>query len=292
MLPHRPSWLTAICYTQKGKDWRITLAKSFAILLLAMPVCLRAQDQEDLDAHTLRFDGFWFYSKPTGSLHGTGSQGLVDVQRDLHFNSYSTGSGRVEWKFTRKNHLYFAVLPLDQSKKVVLGRNILFHGQTFQAGLVATGRLQLDSFVVGYQYDIFRRKQWHLGFATQLDLFYIRGSLQAAAQTLNGTRHSFEASSDTLRAPLPVLGPEFRAYLIPNSNRLFVGGNLLGMYFFGYGNFISSYGTLGLSLNKHLNLQGGYQLGSRFDIKSDLRSGRIGVNLSQKGAVAGLEVSF
>jgi hypothetical protein len=123
-------------------------------------------------------------------------------------------------------------------------------------------------------------------------LFYIRGSLQAAAQTLNGTRHSFEASSDTLRAPLPVLGPEFRAYLIPNSNRLFVGGNLLGMYFFGYGNFISSYGTLGLSLNKHLNLQGGYQLGSRFDIKSDLKSSRIGVNLSQKGAVAGLEVSF
>jgi len=40
------------------------------------------------------------------------------------------------------------------------------------------------------------------------------------------------------------------------------------MYFFGYKSFISSYGTVGVSLNKHLNLQGGYQLSSRLNIKA------------------------
>jgi hypothetical protein len=61
-------------------------------------------------------------------------------------------------------------------------------------------------------------------------------------------------------------GPAFRYYVIPNSNRLFVAGNVLGMYFFGYGNFVSSYGTIGLSLNKYLNLQGGYQVSSHLNI--------------------------
>jgi len=62
------------------------------------------------------------------------------------------------------------------------------------------------------------------------------------------------------------------------------------MYFFGYGNFISSYGTVGVALNRHLNFQGGYQLASRLNINS--KGNRIGLNLSQSGAVAGLEVSF
>jgi hypothetical protein len=47
-----------------------------------------------------------------------------------------------------------------------------------------------------------------------------------------------------LRAPLPVVGPDVRFYLLPNSSRLFVTGNLLGMYFLGYGNFLSTIGTM------------------------------------------------
>src|SRR5215475_583979 len=68
---------------------------------------LRVQEDEDLDAHTIRLSGFWFYSQPFGSFHGTGSPGRVDFQADARFNSCSSGAGRIERKFTRKNHLYF-----------------------------------------------------------------------------------------------------------------------------------------------------------------------------------------
>jgi hypothetical protein len=156
--------------------------------------------------------------------------------------------------------------------------------------LTASARLESYFVAPSYQYDIIRRHRGHLGIAFQLDLFYIKGTLKAAAQVNNGVPQIAQASSSTLRAPLPVAGPDFRFYLLPGSNRLFVAGNVLGMYFFGYGNFISSIGTVGFALNKHLNVQGGYQLGSRFDIKNT--SDRIGLNLTQKGAVAGLEVSF
>lgn len=250
---------------------------------------LYAQEHEDLDAHTFRFDGFWFYSQPSGSFHGTGSQGLFDLQKDASFNSYHTGVVRLEWKFTRKNHLHLGFLPLNQSKQTVLTRTVVFQGQTFDAGLFAKAELDSYLFTPGYQYDIIRRKRGHLGVVAQLDLFYIKGSLKTAAQIANGAPHFAEASSATLRAPLPVAGPDFRYYLT-NSNRFFVAGNLLGMYFFGYGNFISSFGTLGVSLNKHLNFQGGYQLSSRLNIKS--KTDRIGLNLTQRGAIAGLEFSF
>src|SRR5262249_51671588 len=148
-----------------------------------------AAEGEDLDAHTVRFGGFWFYSQPTGSFHGTGSQGRLDLQRDLEFKSYNTGTLRAEWKFTRKNHLYLGLLPVRTSKQVVLTQTVVFQGQTFDVGLVAKGRLETYVLTPGYQYDIIRRKQGHLGIVAQLDLIYIRGSLSAAAQTVNGMPH-------------------------------------------------------------------------------------------------------
>lgn len=259
------------------------------LLLIISAISLRAQDREDLDAHTIRFDGFWAYSQPSGSFHGTGPQGLLNFQSDAHFNSYSTGVGRIDWKFTRKNHIYLGALPLTQSKQFVLSRTITFEGQTFNVGLVAQGKLQNYLFTPGYQYDIFRRRRWHLGIAAQLDLFYISGTLRTAAQIVDGAAHSAKYSSSVLRAPLPVAGPSGRLYLT-HSNRVFVDANLYGMYFFGYGDFISSLGTLGVSVNRHLNFQGGYQLSSRINIHA--RNDRIGLSLTQTGAVAGLEVSF
>ena len=284
--------MSVLCSLMTGKQGQYSVRNfvAFLILLVATVPCLAADDKEDLDAHTLRVDALWFYSQPTGSFHGTGSQGRFDVHRDANFNSYNTVNAKLEWKFTRKNHLYLGFLPVNQTKQFVLTRTIVFQGQTFQAGLAASARLETYIFTPGYQYDIIRRKRGHLGIAAQLDLCYVKGSLRAAAQTLNGVPHLAQASSSTLRAPLPVAGPDFRYYLTPNSSRLFVAGNLLGMYFFGYGNFISSYGTVGVSVNKHLNFQGGYQLASRFDIKS--KTDRIGLDLSQHGAVAGIEVSF
>ncbi|HEX7894838.1 MAG TPA: hypothetical protein VF447_11650 [Terriglobales bacterium] len=284
--------MTSVCYKEKKSKVRFFSVSTLILCIVALAAVPRvnAQETRDLDDYTVRFDGFWFYSQPRGSFHGTPQQGFIDFQKDVNFNSYNTGAFRAEWRFTRKNHIFFGAIPLNQTKDITVTRPITFQGQTYLTGLAATARLQTYIFTPGYQYDILRRRQGHLSIVAQLDLCYIRGSVRAAAQTVNGSFHTAEASSATLRAPLPVAGPEFRYYLIPNSRRLFVDGNVLGMYFFGYGNFISSYGTVGVAINKNINFQGGYQLGSRINIKSD--TNRIGLNLTQTGAIAGLEVSF
>lgn len=291
------TWVSIMLRILHRPRRRFDTARLFCALSL-LTICapgLQAQGNQDqgnqeLDAYTVRLTGLWVYSQPFGAFHGTGSQGRFDFQGDAEFNPYNSGAGRFEWKFTRKNHLFVGVLPLNQSRDVVLPRTLVFQGQTYEAGLAASVRLQNYFITPGYQYDIIRRRQGHLGIVAQLDLMYIKGSVNAAAQTLNGTLHAAQASSGTLRAPLPVFGPDFRYYLIPRSNRLFLAGNVLGMYFFGYGNFISSSGTIGVSLNKHLNLQGGYQLSSHLAVKST--SSRIGLDLTQRGVVAGVQVSF
>jgi hypothetical protein len=269
---------------------RARLAFSVALfaLVAAAPLAHAAdKDKEDWDAYKLRLDLLWFYSEPTGSFTSKGNTGSLDLQKDIGFNSYSTFYGQLDWKFTRKNHLYFIGTDFDQSKTVTLNRTVVFQGQTFAVGSTATGNLSALVLIPGYQYDFIRRKRWNLGVQVQLDIFDVSGSLSAAAQVNHGVPQSAVFSSGELRAPLPVAGPTIRIY---PAKRFFVTANALGMYFFGYGNFVSSQGTLGLKLTKNLAVRGGYQLGSRFNITT--KANRLGVSLTQKGPLAGLEISF
>ncbi len=72
--------------------------------------------------------------------------------------------------------------------------------------------------------------------------------------------------------------------------RVFIEVNLYGIHFFGYGNFVSSAGDLGFTLTKHITANAGYHLGTRLNVKG--ASDRIGLDLTQKAPVVGLEFSF
>src|SRR5215469_4655542 len=65
------------------------------------------------------------------------------------------------------------------------------------------------------------------------------------------------------------------------ARQFFVTTNILGMYFFGYGNFISSQATIGVKLTKHIAAHGGNQLGSRFNVNTKPK--QVGLSLNQKG---------
>lgn len=247
-------------------------------------------DHEDYDAYTIRFDAFWFYAHPTGNFMGANNSGTFSFNTDVNFQTYSTFAGRMDWKFTRKNHLYFETSLFDQTKTFTATRTIVFRGQTYVVGTSVSGNLTSDAYVPGYQYDIFRRKQWHLGFRLQSDLLNIKGSLKATAQVVNGVPHSVVFSSAKLLVPLPTGGLDTRVYLIPNSSRLFVTGSGTGVYFLGYGNYWNATGTVGLTITKHLSVRGGYQVGS--SLKINTKTDRSGVRLTQKGALAGIELSF
>jgi len=128
------------------------------------------------------------------------------------------------------------------------------------------GQLRSPLIAPGYQYDIIRRRRGHLGLSLQFDLFNSNALLFAAAQV--NTNNRVISAKKSLLAPIPVAGPQFRFYLT-NSPRLFLEGNVYGMYFFGYGNFVSTSDNIGVTVYKHLSLNAGYQLGSRLNVNVD-----------------------
>jgi hypothetical protein len=268
---------------------RRIFAGLFLLLLVGLPRPARAQAHEDFDKYKLRIYTLWFYSSPTGSFQGPTGEEPIDIQTDLGFNSHSTFNAKVDWKFTRKNHLYVTIAPNDMTRTTTLTRTIVFEGKTFTAQLVVHS--ELNTFVVapGYQYDIIRRKRGHLGIGVQMDLADTSARLHADAQIVGGEPQAEQTATGSLLAPIPVAGPQFRFYLT-NSPKVYVDGNVYGMYLFGYGNLVSTSDWLGIKLANHLSLDLGYQLGSRLVINNAVD--RPGFRLTQKGAIAGLDFSF
>jgi len=259
--------------------------------MVAVPT-LFAQNSEEFDSYKLRLEGFWVYSTPTGSFQGSSDVKAIDLTADLHFGSYSTFVGKVDWKFTHKNHLYVLAIPFDSNRQVVLDRTVVFNGKSFEAGLSVQANLRSPMYGLGYQYDLIRRRRGHIGVALQFNTFDSHASIKAAAQvTADGVHHASVYAADSLVAPIPVAGPQFRFYLT-NSPRVFVEGEVYGMYFFGYGNYLSSFGTLGITVTRRLSANAGYQLGSRLVVNNDNSSNRIGLSMTQKGPIVGLELSF
>jgi hypothetical protein len=204
-----------------------------------MVFAARASGQEEFDQYKIRFDAGWFYSNPSGTVRAQGDTVPVDLVRDLNFSSYSTFAGKVDWKFTHKNHFYVVVVPLWTSRTTTLSRDIVWAGNPIHVGAVVQSNLHAFEVAPGYQYDIIRRRRGHLGLAVQFDLFNTSAKIAAAAQTTSdGTHQAAVSASKSLLAPIPVAGPQFRLYLT-NSPRVFIEGNVYGMYLFGYGNFVS-----------------------------------------------------
>jgi len=272
---------------------RVTFRMVLLLVIVIVPK-LPAQSTEEFDYYHVKLGGFWVYSTPTGTIQGSATTdlGAVDLVKDLKFQTYSTFFGKLDWKFTHKNHIYVFGSQLTSSQETVLTRTITFDGKTFVAGLTVQSSLDSPAYGFGYQYDIIRRKRGHLGLGLQFNVFDTTASIKAAAQvTADGVHHAAVSASDSLVAPIPVAGPEFRFY-VTNSPRVFVDGQVYGMYFFGYGNYVSASGSLGFTIVKHLSAKAGYQLGSRLVVNRDTSTNRIGLNLTEKGPTVGVEFSF
>jgi hypothetical protein len=126
----------------------------------------------------------------------------------------------------------------------------------------------------------------HFGFEVLANLLNIKADLKATGTivTPDGTTTGSYSGSGSVFAPLPVIGFIGRRYL---TSRVYIDGAVNGMYFFGYGSFISAKGSLGVGIGKGWSVRGGYFLAGRTNIHGT--DSRIGVDLMQKGPILGIE---
>src|SRR6516164_6940746 len=76
----------------------------FVSLIAIAP--LYGQTDTDFDEYKVRITGFWFYSNPSGTIQDATTGNIINLHKDIAFSSYSTFSGKLDWKFTGKNHVY------------------------------------------------------------------------------------------------------------------------------------------------------------------------------------------
>jgi hypothetical protein len=264
------------------------MKRALGVLLLCLVTTRGAIGQdEDLDVYKWRVAALWWFSNPTGSFTGKHNSGTFDLHQDFGFGSYSTFSGSIDWRFKRKHHLLLGISPVVSSRSTTLQRSIEFQGVVYDVGTKTSAEIKSLGFAPGYQYDIIRRNRISVSFATQVNLLQTSADLSGTA-TVNGQSETRKASG-SLFAPLPTLGARVRWYPT-HSGRLAVDGSFQGMSFFGYGNFMSARGTGNIALSRVWRLNLGYQMGTRLRI--DTGTNEIGIRLTQKGPVAGVEASW
>jgi hypothetical protein len=247
-------------------------------------------DGDEVDRDKLHVRALWWFSKPSGFFKSSANEGgdSIDLQRDLGFGSYSTFSGNVDWRFARKHHLIFAASPVNSTRTTTLSRTIDFEGTTYQVGAQVSTQVHSFVFAPGYQWDFIRRKQGYLALSAGLNVLDTSAEITGTA-TVNG-QTGVRTAKGSVIAPIPVLGPRARWFPIPGSRRFDVDGGVQGMYLFGYGDFWSGRAMADIAFTRHWYFTAGYQLGTRLSVHGSTND--IGIRLTQKGPVAGVQASW
>lgn len=263
------------------RNFRTKILVALCLLLSAAPFA----HAQDLDYYKVRMSGVWWYPENSGTIYGSGDKGSFDLQKDFGFTYNSTFNYQLDFRFKRKQHLLFNASYLDNSATRAITRTITFEGKTFTVGTQTTADIKTLSVSPGYQYDFIRRDHGYLGLGAVFYLLDTKASLTGAVN-VNGQGVT-QTVSDSTFSPVPVIGPRARWYPLHYSNRLSLDGYIQGMYFFSYGDIWSARGAVNFGIFPHLNVTGGYFLGSALSVHGT--NDRIGLRLRQKGAIVGIE---
>jgi len=121
-----------------------------------------------------------------------------------------------------------------------------------------------------------------------MNLVHVNSSLNGIG-VVNGVTGTRKASGSVF-APLPNIGPIGRWYPMHDSDRIALDGYVQGMYFFGYGDFITARAAAVVKFHPHWSLLAGYEMGTNLSVHG--KTNNIGVRLTQKGPIAGIEASW
>ena len=153
--------------------------------------------------------GFWFPAAELSiSSQQFGIQGSsIDFTKDLGLTDRRFPELRLEVRGGRSK-LRLQYIPIKYEQTGTLPREIIFNGQRYRVGLPVTSSLDWKAYRAGYEYDFVRRDRGFAGFILELKYTDVSASLTSTAPLI--------AEAIQARAPIPAIGLNFRAYVVPN----------------------------------------------------------------------------
>jgi len=197
-------------------------------------------------------------------LNTTGQiqSGATPIDFELDFgvqNGRNTFSGKVVGKPARRHRINFETVPYRLSGTNVLNRDFQFEGRTYHIQDTLHSEAKLTHLYGGYQYDFVSNPQGHVGIQGGAAYMDAQASLRSEQAGISATASQ--------KLALPLVGGEFRAFVIPNSDILNVNGEVKGMSFGRYGRYFEVGAHVGLGF-RYLTFQAGYNY-TDIDLKDE-----------------------
>jgi len=222
------------------------------------------------------FTGAYWLLKANGTVRSGGAP--ADIKFDLGVRgNKSLILGKAVYRPARKHRILVEFIPYRLRAANVLGRGFAFAGTPFPSGDAIAFKLDVNYFFGGYQYDIVNRERGHIGLLAGLG--YFQGKARISSYETGAS------AKDSRSGPLPLIGMAFRGYL--TDNRLVnINGEVKGMSYGGYGEYLQGMVNLGIGIAKRVTLQIGYTA-----LHADLhdRPGLRGMELRFAGPMISVE---
>jgi hypothetical protein len=211
--------------------------------------------------------------KSSGGLEGT----LLDLQRDLGLGveNERTFEVRATIQFKRGHKIRGSYTPLDYEGDLPARAEFNYGNTTFQRLDRIVTSLKGGYYSGSYEWDLFKGPRGYLGALVGVKVFDLDAVVLAPDQGLRET--------DTLRAPVPVLGAVGRVY----AGRVSLEGEFSGLSIGSKGSLYEFETSARVHLSDRLAIQGGYR---RLSVNA--QDGDDEGNIKLGGWQFGLEISL
>jgi hypothetical protein len=132
------------------------------------------------------------------------------------------------WRFAKKHRLGFGYYGLRRDATSVFSDSINIGGETWYAGAKVATELDMDFFALAYAYSFYQNERWEIAGTIGAYWVKVQTTIALAAALDNGVDPPLAVSdrfeSETVQAPLPLIGLSFDYYITPKWMATFKGG--------------------------------------------------------------------
>ena len=188
------------------------------------------------------------------------------------------------WRFAKKHRLGFGYYGLRRDATHGFSDDIDIGGQEWPIGAYVSTELDMDFFTLAYAYSFYQNEKWEIAGTLGAYWVKVQTTIALAAALDNGVDPPLAASdrfeSETVEAPLPLIGLSFDYYITPKWMATFKGG-----YF-----QLSLDQFSGRILNLGAKLE--YQFTKMFGLGLGYDSFRLNVEAEDTGDTAEIEYKY
>ena len=188
------------------------------------------------------------------------------------------------WRFAKKHRLGFGYYGLRRDATNAFSDSVDIGGETWYAGAYVSTELDMDFFTLVYAYSFYQNEKWEIAGTIGAYWVKVQTTIALAAALDNGVDPPLAVSdrfvSETVEAPLPLIGLSFDYYITPKWMATLKGG-----YFqLSLDNFSGRILNLGAKLE--------YQFTKTFGLGLGYDGFRLNVDADDAGDTAEIEYKY